>query len=147
MADSICGRGTAPTTRPRSTPSRKKTRSGMLCTANRDEVIGFSSTLSLAMRTSLRSAAICSSTGPIVRHGPHHGAQKSTMTEPLAMALTNVASVTVIGVPLVIVSGVLHLPQTAALPLPSGGTRLACPHEGHLTMLSTAAAVANGVPI
>src|SRR6476661_6144387 len=42
---------------------------------------GFSSMLSLATVTlSPSSPAISSSAGPIIRHGPHHSAQKSTST-------------------------------------------------------------------
>src|SRR3954453_21306479 len=43
-------------------------------------VSGFSSVLSFTIRRSSRSAAISSRTGPTTRHGPHHGAQKSTRT-------------------------------------------------------------------
>src|SRR3712207_6726837 len=43
-------------------------------------VCWFSSTLSFTMRRSPRSPAISSSTGATTRHGPHHGAQKSTRT-------------------------------------------------------------------
>ena len=97
----------------------------MDCTPNFEEVRGFSSTLSFAIRTSLRSAAICSRIGPIIRHGPHHGAQKSTTTEPLAIVFAKSASVIVTGFPPFETAGngALHFPQTAAFPLASGGTR------------------------
>src|SRR5207253_2069304 len=39
------------------------------------------------------------------------------------------------------VSGVLHLPQSAALPLPRGGTRLAVPQEGQAMMSGAMAEV------
>src|SRR5205085_12301856 len=101
------------------------------CTPNRDELRGFSSTFSFATRTSLREAAISSSTGPIIRQGPHHGAQKSTMVDrPSASTRSKFASVTSIGLP---VSGVLHLPQTAFCPLPSNGIRFEAPHDGQAT--------------
>src|SRR5690349_20213805 len=60
---------------------------------------GFSSILSLATVTfSPRSLEISSSAGAIIRHGPHHSAQKSTRTGPSAPS-TSVAklwSVTVL---------------------------------------------------
>src|SRR3712207_4496486 len=43
-------------------------------------VCWLSSTLSFTISTSSRSEAISSRTGPTTRHGPHHGAQKSTST-------------------------------------------------------------------
>src|SRR5689334_21164198 len=59
---------------------------------------GFSSMLSLATVTlSPRSLAISSSAGAIIRHGPHHSAQKSTRTGPSApsTSLAKLWSVTV----------------------------------------------------
>src|ERR1700694_440737 len=48
-------------------------------------VFGFSSTLSLTIFTLSPSwPAISSSAGAIIRHGPHHSAQKSTTTGPVA---------------------------------------------------------------
>src|SRR5213594_843682 len=48
-------------------------------------VCGFSSTLSLTIFTlPLSVPAISSSAGAIIRHGPHHSAQKSTTTGPVA---------------------------------------------------------------
>src|SRR3954454_22487295 len=70
-------------------------------------------------------------TGAIIRHGPHHAAQKSTRKLPLRMASAKLASVSSIGCPPV--SGVLHLPQTAFL-LGSSGNRLAWPQLGQRTM-------------
>src|SRR5919204_5136097 len=59
--------------------------------------LGFSSTFSFAI-VSLPwcSAAISSSTGEIILHGPHHSAQKSTSTGVLdwSTSVSNVASVT-----------------------------------------------------
>ena len=43
-------------------------------------VDGFSSTFSFATTISSWSAATSSRIGAIMRHGPHHSAQKSTMT-------------------------------------------------------------------
>src|SRR4029077_7921449 len=59
-------------------------------------VPGFSSTLSLTILTlPLSDLEISSSAGAIMRHGPHHSAQKSTTTGPLALSTScsNVASV------------------------------------------------------
>src|ERR1700677_3963877 len=61
---------------------------------------GFSSTLSLAIFTlPFISVAISSSAGPIMRHGPHHSAQKSTTTGSweLMTSLSKLASVTLAG--------------------------------------------------
>src|SRR4051812_6942465 len=63
-----------------SAPSLKMIRVGMERTWYCAAVTWFSSTLSLTMRTSSRSLAISSRTGATTRHGPHHGAQKSTRT-------------------------------------------------------------------
>ena len=43
-------------------------------------VCGLSSTFSLTTRMSSRSPASSSRWGATIRHGPHHGAQKSTST-------------------------------------------------------------------
>ncbi len=51
---------------------------GIDMTPNCAAVCWFSSTLSFTTRRSSRSESICSSTGLTMRHGPHHGAQKST---------------------------------------------------------------------
>src|SRR5438067_8433633 len=69
-------------------------------------------------------------TGAIIRHGPHHAAQKSTRNEPLRIDAAKLSSVRSIGWPPV--SGVLHLPQTAFL-AGSDGNRLACPQLGQRT--------------
>src|SRR5689334_20564580 len=61
---------------------------------------GFSSILILAMVTlPLSSPASSSSAGAIIRHGPHHSAQKSTTTGFLALRTSdwNEASETLIG--------------------------------------------------
>src|SRR3954452_14541386 len=82
-------------------------------------------------------------TGAIIRHGPHHAAQKSTRKLPLRMASAKFASVSSIGCPPV--SGVLHLPQTAFL-LGSDGNRLAWPQLGQRTMSFIPATIAKGGP-
>src|SRR5258706_1822149 len=92
---------------------------------------------------SLREAAISSITGAIIRHGPHHAAQKSTRNAPLRIVSAKFASVSSMGCPPV--SGVLHLPQTAFL-LGSDGNRLACPQLGQRTMSFMVLAIAKGGP-
>src|SRR4051794_8696927 len=143
MAASICVRGTAPTTRPFSTPSLKSTRSGMLMARYVCAERGFRSTFNFANRTSERDAAISSITGAIIRHGPHHAAQKSTRKLPLRIVSAKFASVSSIGCPPV--NGVLHLPQTAFL-LGSSGNRLAWPQFGHRTTSFMRGTIAKGGP-
>src|SRR3954454_765110 len=63
-----------------SAPSLKMIRVGMERTWYCAAVTWFSSTLSLTIRRSSRWEAISSRTGATTRHGPHHGAQKSTST-------------------------------------------------------------------
>src|SRR5215212_3199645 len=63
-----------------SAPSLKMISVGIERTWYCAAVTWFSSTLSLTMRRSSRSCAISSRTGATTRHGPHHGAQKSTST-------------------------------------------------------------------
>src|SRR2546423_13566833 len=63
-------------------------------------VCGFSSILTLATVTlPAMSVANSSRNGPIMRHGPHHSAQKSTTTGPLARSTSasKLLSVTAIG--------------------------------------------------
>src|SRR6202163_3767020 len=78
--------GAAPTWRDAISPFLNSIRVGIDMTPYLDAVCGFSSTLSLTILTlPLREpAAISSSAGPIIRQGPHHSAQKSTTTAPLA---------------------------------------------------------------
>src|SRR3954452_21234301 len=82
-------------------------------------------------------------TGAIIRHGPHHAAQKSTRKLPLRMASAKLASVSSIGCPPI--SGVLHLPQTAFL-VGSSGNRLAWPQLGQRTMSFMRGTIAKGGP-
>src|SRR6476620_10799120 len=52
---------------------------GILCILKALEVIGFSSTFNFPNTTfPASSVASCSIRGDTIRHGPHHGAQKST---------------------------------------------------------------------
>src|SRR3990170_1171301 len=72
-------------------------RVGMPRTLKRCGVLGFSSMLSLAIVTfSLYSVAISLSMGAIILQGPHHSAQKSSNTGPLALTTSSskLASVT-----------------------------------------------------
>src|SRR5436305_13013966 len=82
-------------------------------------------------------------TGAIIRHGPHHAAQKSTRKLPLRMDSAKFASVSSIGCPPV--SGVLHLPQTAFL-FASAGNRLACPQFGQRTTSFMRGSIAKRAP-
>src|SRR4051794_34440140 len=62
-------------------PCLKRISVGIERTSNCAAVCWLSSTLSLTIfSASPRSPAISSSTGATMRHGPHHGAQKSTRT-------------------------------------------------------------------
>src|SRR3984893_7337842 len=74
--------GAAPTWREAISPFLKTIRVGIDITLYFAAVWGFSSTLSLTIFTLPASepAAISSSAGAIIRHGPHHSAQKSTTT-------------------------------------------------------------------
>src|SRR6185312_15783004 len=89
--------GAAPTWREASWPSLNSIRVGIDMMPYFDAVPGFSSTLSLTIFTlPLSDFEISSSAGAIIRHGPHHSAQKSTTTGSFALStsLSNVASVT-----------------------------------------------------
>src|SRR5262245_13294413 len=60
---------------------------GMLNAWNRCDVTGFSSTLTFTtFRRPAYSRERSSRIGPTTRHGPHHGAQRSTMTAGAALA-------------------------------------------------------------
>src|ERR1051325_266233 len=71
-------------------------------------------------------------TGPIIRHGPHHAAQKSTMKSPLAIADLKLESLSSTGCPF---NDPLHFPHTAFLPAASAGTRFNCPQDGQRTSI------------
>jgi hypothetical protein len=80
-----------PRTRATSFPPLIMSRVGMAWTPYFIAVRWFSSVLSLAKRTfPSYSVASCSTTGAMARHGPHHGAQKSTSTG--CSALSTLAS-------------------------------------------------------
>src|SRR6202035_5044867 len=75
--------GAAPTWREASWPSLNSISVGIDMMPNLAAVFGFSSTLSLTILTlPLSDLEISSSAGAIMRHGPHHSAQKSTTTGP-----------------------------------------------------------------
>src|SRR5207253_3465981 len=75
--------GAAPTWREAISPPLKIIRVGIDITPYFAAVFGLSSTLSLTILTlSPIAPEISSSAGAIMRHGPHHSAQKSTTTGP-----------------------------------------------------------------
>src|SRR5258707_5024838 len=77
--------GAAPTWREASSPFLKIISVGIDMIPYLVAVAGFSSTLSLTILTlSPIDPAISSSAGAIIRHGPHHSAQKSTTTGSVA---------------------------------------------------------------
>src|SRR5580700_12154029 len=87
--------GAAPTWREASAPFLNSIRVGIDMMPYFAAVPGFSSTLSLTILTlPLSDLEISSSAGAIMRQGPHHSAQKSTTTGPLALSTScsNVAS-------------------------------------------------------
>src|SRR5690242_10166504 len=76
-----CALATAPTWVAAGWPFLNRMRVGMPRIENFGGVCGFSSTFSLTtLSLPLFSAATCSRIGAIIRHGPHHSAQKSTST-------------------------------------------------------------------
>src|ERR1700680_3515107 len=88
--------GAAPTWRDASSPFLNSINVGIDMMPNLAAVPGFSSTLSLTILTlPLSDLEISSSAGAIMRQGPHHSAQKSTTTGPLALSTScsKVASV------------------------------------------------------
>src|ERR1700756_4740174 len=79
--------GAAPTWREAISPPLKIIRVGIDITPYFDAVFGLSSTLSFTILTlSPIAPEISSSAGAIMRHGPHHSAQKSTTTGPRAFS-------------------------------------------------------------
>ena len=72
--------GIAPWMRLATWPLRKSSSVGIAMIWYSDAVWMFSSVLSLTTLSSGRSPAISSTIGATMRHGPHHGAQKSTRT-------------------------------------------------------------------
>ena len=132
--------GCIPTIRSTSRPDLRIKSVGMLLTLKRAAVAGFSSMFSFPTRT---RPAICeanwSITGPIIWHGPHHGAHRSrrTGTCERSTSFGKFASVTVTGAPLRLAfvgRRVLHRPHTGTWPpsIRSFGTRFLAPHLGQL---------------
>src|SRR4051812_46193529 len=79
--------GAAPTWREAISPPLKIIRVGIDITPYFDAVFGLSSTLSFTILTlSPIAPEISSSAGAIMRQGPHHSAQKSTTTGPVALS-------------------------------------------------------------
>ena len=121
----------------------------MLRASKREAVRGFSSTFSLANRTRPASSeASWSSTGASIRHGPHHGAHRSSTTGngQRSTSCVNVASVTVTGL-VSMGTGVLHRPHTGLSPAStfSRGIRLVTPQEGQrISRVSMAASPRTG---
>src|SRR5689334_16943947 len=79
---------------------------------------------------SLCSAAISSSTGATILHGPHHSAQKSTSTG-LSLPSTSaakLASVTVLVLPAMVVLSVVVTPSGVSF-LPTRDAGWLCPSE------------------
>ena len=85
---------------------------------------GWASVFSLTSRASdLSCPAAFENSGPIIRHGPHHGAQKSTTsgTSSTRDALARVAASTSMALPGM--SGALQVPHFGPEPSFSSGTR------------------------
>src|ERR1700694_4160151 len=79
--------GAAPTWREAISPPLKIIRVGIDITPYLEAVFGLSSTFSLTILTlSPIAPEISSSAGAIMRQGPHHSAQKSTTTGPVALS-------------------------------------------------------------
>src|SRR5438105_5775752 len=79
--------GAAPTWREAISPPLKIIRVGIDITPYFEAVFGLSSTFSLTILTlSPIAPEISSSAGAIMRQGPHHSAQKSTTTGPVALS-------------------------------------------------------------
>src|ERR1700724_2367794 len=97
--------GAAPTWRESISPPLKIIKVGIDITPYLEAVFGLSSTFSFTILTlSPMVPEISSSAGAIMRQGPHHSAQKSTTTGPVALSTSASKSVsetlpTAIGVP------------------------------------------------
>src|SRR5436190_2724475 len=116
--------GFAPTCRLKVVPFLNTIKVGIDRIWNCWAIRGLSSTFTLT--TFARPAyfcAICSTTGAIERHGPHHGAQKSTSTGTLLLTTSRskVASVTTSGLVLVPLAEAFEAGAAClgAAPLPS----------------------------
>src|SRR6266851_4805583 len=97
--------GAAPTWREAISPPLKIIRVGIDITPYFEAVFGLSSTFSFTILTlSPITPEISSSAGAIIRQGPHHSAQKSTTTGPVALSTSASKSAsetlpTAIGIP------------------------------------------------
>src|ERR1700736_3932036 len=82
--------GAAPTWREAISPPLKIISVGIDITPYFEAVFGLSSTFSFTILTlSPIAPEISSSAGAIMRHGPHHSAQKSTTTGPCALSTSD----------------------------------------------------------
>src|SRR5665213_484876 len=103
--------GAAPTWRDAISPPLKIIRVGIDITPYFEAVFGLSSTFSLTILTlSPIAPEISSRAGAIMRQGPHHSAQKSTTTGPVALSTSASKSAsetlpTAIGVPRSVLKG------------------------------------------
>src|SRR5687768_12378111 len=113
----------------------------MPCTAKRAETDGASSTFTLiTLSRPARPLAACSTPGAISRHGPHHGAQRSSSTGRRVSTTSSKSSW-----PAATSQGrsVWHEAQRG-VPAAAAGTRFLVPHEGQAVILDTAAAYRGG---
>lgn len=95
------------------------------------------STSVLTFKSLTRGSSVCADSaniGAIILHGPHHSAQKSTMTGsvPRSWRSNSAADATSIGCP--VNSGLWHLPQLGRAPCSSfsRGARFAAPQDGQM---------------
>ena len=86
--ESIIGLGLAPVSLSTNSPLLKRSKAGIPLTPNLPALSGLTSVFTFAIVISL-SSDICFSTGPIILHGPHHGAQKSTRTHSSLFVTTS----------------------------------------------------------
>jgi len=132
---SICAAGRAPDCRPASRPPEKAIIVGMPRMPNEAAACGCISVLTLTSRARpFIAPAALENSGPIVRQGPHQGAQKSTTSgiSSVRIAFASVAA-----------SSSRALPSTSAAPqVPhfgpassrSSGTRLVCPQSKQINL-------------
>ena len=113
-----------------SRPPLNKAKVGMLRISCAALVCGLASVSSLTWRICGCILADCANCGAIVRHGPHHGAQKSTKTGKSvpAMNLSKFASFSSIG--FASSKSCWHLPQLTCCVRASLATRFFAPQAG-----------------
>ena len=86
----VAAAGTAPARRAATRPSRRTMSVGIACTSKRFATRGDSSTLTFTSLTRpVRSLATWARAGLTMRHGPHHGAHRSTTTGSGAASATS----------------------------------------------------------